>query len=172
MPQPDNHPGTLCYIGFGSNLADPLRQITSARTAVATLPETEERAFSSLYRSKPMGPQDQPDYVNAVMAVATRLEPLALLHALQAIETAHGRVRNGERWGARTLDLDILLYGDLQCSSVELTVPHPGIAQRAFVLYPLAEIAPELVLPGLGGLAALLANCPRDGLERLGAIQP
>jgi 2-amino-4-hydroxy-6-hydroxymethyldihydropteridine diphosphokinase len=163
------HPEFLCYIGLGSNLADPVRQIERARVAIRQLEDVEERAFSSLYRSKPMGPQDQPDYVNAVMAIATRLPAPELLHTLQSIETAHGRVRSGERWGPRTLDLDILLYGDRQFESLELTVPHRGIAERAFVLYPLYEIAPALIIPGLGGLAELLESCPDNDLERIDA---
>jgi 2-amino-4-hydroxy-6-hydroxymethyldihydropteridine diphosphokinase len=160
-------PPILCYIGLGSNLADPVQQIERARVAIRSMHGVAERSFSSLYRSKPMGPQDQPDYVNAVMAIATRLPALDLLRALQAIETLQGRVRRGERWGPRTLDVDILLYGGEQLNSPELTVPHPGIAARAFVLYPLHEIAPGLIIPGLGSLPGLLAGCPADGLERI-----
>lgn len=163
------HPEFLCYIGLGSNLADPQRQIECARAAIRSIPGVAERAFSSMYRSKPMGPQDQPDYVNAVMAIVTRLAPMELLRALQAVETAQGRVRSGERWGPRTLDVDILLYADRQFESLELTVPHRGIAERAFVLYPLYEIAPELIIPGLGSLAELLESCPDNELERIDA---
>jgi 2-amino-4-hydroxy-6-hydroxymethyldihydropteridine diphosphokinase len=105
-----------------------------------------------------MGPQDQPDYVNAVMAVETDLTPLELLRALQAIENQHGRVRIGARWGARTLDLDLLLYGDQLINHPDLTVPHSGITERAFVLYPLHEIAPQLIIPNKGKLVDLLAN--------------
>jgi 2-amino-4-hydroxy-6-hydroxymethyldihydropteridine diphosphokinase len=162
-------PEFLCYIGLGSNLTDPVRQLERARATIRQLDGVAERAFSGLYRSKPMGPQDQPDYVNAVMAIATRLPAPELLHSLQAIETAQGRVRSGERWGPRTLDLDILLYGDRQFESLELTVPHRGIAERAFVLYPLYEIAPELTIPGLGSLAELLESYPDNGLERIDA---
>jgi 2-amino-4-hydroxy-6-hydroxymethyldihydropteridine diphosphokinase len=122
-------------------------------------------ACSSLYRSAPMGPANQPDYVNAVMAVETALAPLALLDALQALETAFGRVRHGERWGPRTLDLDILLYGSEILATDRLTVPHPGLAEREFVLYPLQEIAPDLNIPGLGPLADLVRRCPRRGLS-------
>jgi len=113
-----------------------------------------------------MGPQDQPEYINAVMAVETGLPPLELLHALQHIELAHGRVR-ARRWGERTLDLDILLYGDRQINTTELSVPHKGLAERAFVLYPLSEIAPDLYIPGYGKLSELLMHCPYVGIRRL-----
>lgn len=160
-------PEILCYIGLGSNLADPVQQIAHARSAIKHLPGVTEQAFSSLYRSKPMGPQDQPDYVNAVMAIATRLPPMELLRALQTIETQQGRVRRGERWGARTLDLDILLYGDQRIATTDLVVPHCGIAERAFVLYPLHEIAPALTIPGLGPVSALCECCSAEGLQLL-----
>jgi 2-amino-4-hydroxy-6-hydroxymethyldihydropteridine diphosphokinase len=114
-----------------------------------------------------MGPSDQPDYVNAVMALDTELEPLALLDHLQAIENVEGRVRLGERWGPRTLDLDLLLYGDDVIQHERLTVPHPGLHQREFVLYPLFEIAPELTIPGRGALRDWVAVCPRRGLEAM-----
>jgi 2-amino-4-hydroxy-6-hydroxymethyldihydropteridine diphosphokinase len=160
--------GTVtAYIGLGSNLADPVQQVRSARADCAAIPCVREMAFSSLYRSPPMGPQDQPDYVNAVMAVSTDLTALVLLHHLQRIEQKHGRVRSDRRWIARTLDLDLLIHGEQSIETVELTVPHPGLSQRAFVLYPLFEIAPELVVPGLGRVADLVVNCPRDGLERI-----
>jgi len=155
------------FIGLGSNLATPSQQITQARTAIAATNGIQELAFSSLYKSAPMGPQDQPDYVNAVMAIATDLSPLELLKILQGIEHEHGRVRNGERWGPRTLDLDLLLYGDQQIQVPDLTVPHVGIAEREFVLYPLYEIALDLTVPGKGSLSDLVANCPLRGLQRL-----
>ncbi|CAG7855894.1 partial 2-amino-4-hydroxy-6-hydroxymethyldihydropteridine diphosphokinase, partial [biofilm metagenome] len=126
------------FIGLGSNLDSPIDHIKSARLAINQLNNLQELCFSSLYISAPMGPQDQPDYINAVMGVATRLSPLDLLYALQNIEQEHGRVRGEQRWGARTLDLDILLYGDQQINTTELIVPHKGIAERAFVLYPLS----------------------------------
>ena len=153
------------YIGLGGNLDHPARRVMAARSAIAAVPEIWEVAFSSLYRSAPMGPEDQPDYVNAVMAVQTCLPPSQLLDALQAIETASGRVRQGERWGPRTLDLDVLLYGDEILNDERLVVPHPGLALREFVLYPLAEIAPDLTIPGLGLLTELVGRCPRRGLE-------
>ncbi len=157
----------IAYIGLGSNLADPVEQIKSARQQIDNLEAVEEKAFSSFYRSAPMGPQDQPDYVNAVMAVVTSLQPVQLLHDLQAIENAHGRVRE-RRWGARTLDLDILLYGEQSIQLPELIVPHMGLAKREFVLYPLHEIAGDkLMIPGRGRLADLLQSCPLNGLQRL-----
>jgi len=155
------------YIGLGSNLADPAGQIKAARVALSRLPATRELAFSALYRNPPMGPAGQPDYVNAVMAVETRLEAESLLAELQRIETEQGRVRTGERWGARPLDLDLLLYGQARIVTPTLTVPHPGIAERAFVVYPLLEIAPDLDIPGLGPLRELAGRVSSASLTRL-----
>jgi len=166
MYENDDQSCVTAYIGLGSNLENPTEQLRSARLAIRSLPGVRESAFSSLYRSAPMGPADQPDYVNAVMAVITSLPAHELLNALQAIELSHGRVRTGLRWGSRTLDLDVLLYGQERIATDALTVPHPGIAEREFVLYPLAEIAPqELMIPGRGALADLVSACPRRGLE-------
>lgn len=151
----------VAYLGLGANLDDPIRQVRDARTELQRHPDLRELAFSSLYRSVPMGPSDQPDYVNAVMAVETALAPLPLLRVLQAVESGHGRVRSDERWGPRTLDLDLLLYGMESLSSPELVVPHPGIPEREFVLIPLFEIAPDLVIPGQGPLHDLIEACPR-----------
>lgn len=156
------------YIGLGSNLAEPRAQLRSALEAIARLPQSQLAAVSSFYRSEPLGPPDQPRYLNAVAALDTCLAPLALLDALQAIEQAQGRVRKDERWGPRTLDLDILLFGDQLLDTPRLTVPHYHLHARPFVLYPLAEVAPaELRLPDGRTLAALLAACPYQGLERL-----
>ena len=160
-------PAVIAYIGLGSNLAEPVAQIKSARTAIASITGVRELAFSSLYHSLPMGPQDQPDYVNAVMCVSTDLSPLDLLHSLQHIENDQGRVRKSERWGARTLDLDVLIYGDQEIDLPDLTVPHKGLHERSFVLYPLFEIAPQLVVPGKGLIADLVAKCPLSGLRRM-----
>ena len=164
---PAEFPPVVAFIGLGSNLADPRQQVNSALQELSGLAATRLHSCSALYRSAPMGPQDQPDYINAVARLDTRLAPDALLDALQAIEMRHGRERSGERWGPRTLDLDILLYGDQCIDSPRLRVPHPGIADRNFVLYPLAEIAPDLEIPGLGPLPALLAACAPAGLERI-----
>jgi 2-amino-4-hydroxy-6-hydroxymethyldihydropteridine diphosphokinase len=157
----------VAYIGLGSNLAQPVAQIKSARAVISSIADIQELAFSSLYHSLPMGPQDQPDYVNAVMCVATDLSPMDLLRCLQAIENDHGRERKGERWGARTLDLDILIYGDREINLPELIVPHKGLDERSFVLYPLFEIAPQLIVPGKGPISGLVAKCPLSGLRRM-----
>ena len=157
----------IAYIGLGSNLANPVAQIKSARNDIVAIAGAQELAFSSLYQSLPMGPQDQPDYVNAVMCIETDLSPMDLLHSLQSIENDHGRVRKGERWGARTLDLDILIYGDQEIDLPDLTVPHKGLHERSFVLYPLFEIAPQLIVPGKGLIADLVAKCPLSGLRRM-----
>ncbi len=155
------------YIGLGSNLDDPVQNIGSARQAILSLQDVEEIAFSPLYISRPVGPQDQPDYVNAVMHIKTQLPALNLLKQLQQIENAHGRVRS-VRWGARTLDLDVLLYDQQIIKEPDLIVPHPEMANRAFVLYPLADIADrDLSIPGDGRLAELLAACPADGVKRM-----
>lgn len=155
------------YIGLGSNLATPHAQLRSALAALAALPQTHLAAQSSLYASDPLGPADQPRYVNAVAALDTDLSPLALLDALQTIELEQGRTRKAERWGPRTLDLDILLFGESQLDEPRLTVPHYHMHARAFVLYPLAEIAPALRLPDGRALSELLSACPFVGLERL-----
>lgn len=155
------------YIGLGSNLADPVGQLRGALATLGELPGTRLAAVSSLYASDPLGPPDQPRYVNAVAALDTDLAPLELLDALQAIELAQGRVRKDERWGPRTLDLDILLFGQHQLDEPRLQVPHYHMHARAFVLYPLAEIAEDLQLPDGRPLQVLLAACPFEGLERL-----
>lgn len=155
------------YIGLGSNLATPLEQLRSALAALAALPQSSLCAQSSFYASDPLGPADQPRYVNAVAALDTELSPLTLLDALQRIELEQGRTRKAERWGPRTLDLDILLFGERQLDEERLRVPHYHMHARAFVLYPLAEIAPQLRLPDGRALGELLAACPFVGLERL-----
>lgn len=148
------------YLGIGSNLNDPVIQVQQACQALAQLPVSQLIARSPLYRSAPVGgPPDQPDYLNAVAALDTALNPDELLAALQAIEIQQGRVRT-VRWGPRTLDLDVLLYGSLQRDDPRLTLPHPRLQERAFVLYPLYDIAPDLTIPGQGALAKLLRNCP------------
>jgi 2-amino-4-hydroxy-6-hydroxymethyldihydropteridine diphosphokinase len=116
-----------------------------------------------------MGPKDQPDFVNAVVALDTALAPHALLRELQAIECRHGRVRGTERWGPRTLDIDLLLYGDLQMEDELLTLPHPGLPERNFVLYPLHEIAPCLEIAGMASVSALISRCSAEGLQVLQA---
>jgi 2-amino-4-hydroxy-6-hydroxymethyldihydropteridine diphosphokinase len=159
----------LVYLGLGSNLQNPLQQILSARRAITAIAGVTEQAFSRLVSTPPMGPPDQPHYLNAVMAINTHLTALDLLHALQAIELDQGRVRQAQRWVARTLDVDILLYGQQVISTPELTVPHIGLHERAFVLYPLQDIAPDLVIPGVGELAHLVEQCPLKGLTWVAA---
>jgi 2-amino-4-hydroxy-6-hydroxymethyldihydropteridine diphosphokinase len=159
---------TTVYVALGANLEDPERQVRTALDDLARLPETVPIACSALYRTAPVGPPGQPDYVNAVACLSTHLRPRALLEALQGIELAHGRHRDGTRWGPRPLDLDILLYGDQQIDEPGLRVPHPEMASRAFVLVPLADVAPaDLLIPGTGTLGGLLARCPREGIARL-----
>jgi 2-amino-4-hydroxy-6-hydroxymethyldihydropteridine diphosphokinase len=139
---------SLAYIGLGSNLNNPLQQVRSAIQQLADEPAVNLHAVSRFYTSQPMGPQDQPDYVNAVIALNTSLAAPDLLQILFKIEWQHGRERHQQiRWGARTLDLDLLLYGDTQLHTPDLQIPHPGICQRAFVLLPLLDIAPKLSLP-------------------------
>ncbi|WP_110601326.1 2-amino-4-hydroxy-6-hydroxymethyldihydropteridine diphosphokinase [Salinicola lusitanus] len=163
----DHRHFALAYIGLGSNLASPRDQLARAMSALAALPVSECVAVSSLYASAPVGPQDQPDFVNAVVAVRTRLSPLALLDQLQAIEQRHRRVRH-RHWGPRTLDLDLLWFAGLSCRSPRLTLPHPEMTHRRFVLEPLAEIAPTLSLDG--ELPGCLANRLEDQtLQRLPA---
>jgi len=153
------------YIGLGSNLAEPAEQLRQALVALEHLPDTRLAAVSSFYVSDSLLP-GQPRYTNAVAALDTGLEPLQLLDALQAIELDQGRERH-ERWGPRTLDLDILLFGQRLIDEPRLRVPHYHMHVRAFVLYPLAELAAELQLPDGRPLGELLAACPFEGLERL-----
>jgi 2-amino-4-hydroxy-6-hydroxymethyldihydropteridine diphosphokinase len=153
----------LAYIGLGSNLENPRAQVEQALVELATIPQSQLLAKSPLYRSAPVGPGEQPNYINAAALLETSLTPLALLDALQAIEQSHQRVRI-EHWGPRTLDLDILLLDQQTIDSERLKVPHPYLTQRNFVLYPLADIAPELRLPDGTSLQQLIAQCPRDGL--------
>ncbi|MFZ7134764.1 2-amino-4-hydroxy-6-hydroxymethyldihydropteridine diphosphokinase [Avibacterium avium] len=143
------------YIALGSNLATPVQQLENALHALQQLPHSQLVAVSHFYQSKPLGPQDQPDYVNAVACLATALAPLDLLDQLQRIEQEQGRVRL-RRWGERTLDLDILLYGDEIIQSERLTVPHYDMQHREFVIVPLYEIAPNLTLPDGKNVADLV----------------
>ncbi|MDJ0739658.1 MAG: 2-amino-4-hydroxy-6-hydroxymethyldihydropteridine diphosphokinase [Gammaproteobacteria bacterium] len=152
------------FVGLGSNLDDPARQVRAAFAELDTIDATRLVAASPLYRSAPVGPADQPEYVNAVAWLHTGLEPDPLLDALQSIETRHGRVR-GQHWGPRTLDLDLLLYADRRIDTRRLVVPHPQMHQRAFVLVPLHDIAPDTFLPGLGPLETWMNRVDRAGLR-------
>lgn len=160
-------PSVRAYIGIGSNLNNPVAQLQQAFQGLAELPASRLIARSPLYRTAPVGgPAGQPDYVNAVAALDTALNPDELLTALQAMEIQQGRVRT-VRWGPRTLDLDVLLYGSLQRDDLRLILPHPRLHERAFVLYPLYDLAPDLMIPGRGSLTELLRNCPPLALTRL-----
>lgn len=154
------------YIGLGSNLAEPKQQLVKARNAINHIPQTQISNQSSLYLSAPMGAQDQPDYINAVVAIDTRLPALTLLDELQNIENRQGRERT-VKWGSRTLDLDILLYADQQIKHPRLTVPHYGLTEREFVLHPLHEINPTLVLPDGQHIAFLCHEVPLNGMEKI-----
>ena len=155
------------YVALGSNLDDPRAQVERALAALDQLPQTRCVLRSSLYRSRPFGPVEQPDFVNAVAGLLTSLEPAVLLASLQALETRLGRERPAVRWGPRRIDLDLLVHGSVRVAQPGLELPHPGIAERAFVLAPLAEIAPDLDVPGVGRVGALLAQLDSSGLERL-----
>ncbi len=153
------------YIAVGSNLGDPVAQAELAIKALEGIPSTRVLKASSLYSSTPMGPQNQPDYINAVVKIETELAPIELLDNTQKIELEQGRVRKDERWGPRTLDLDILLYGEEIIDEPRLTVPHYGMKEREFVLYPLQEIEPNLTLPDGSTLESLTENVDRNGLR-------
>lgn len=160
----------ISYIGLGSNLDGPKQQLSNAVEALRNLPQTSFVSCSSFYCSKALTLTDDsaaPDYLNAVAVIKTDLDSIALLDALQAIEFSQGRRRDGERWASRSLDLDILLYGNEIITSERLTVPHPEICQRDFVLLPLQEIAPDLVITGQGDISSCLETCPKTILEQL-----
>lgn len=143
------------YVGVGSNLDNPVEQVQQGIALLAALPQTVVVLTSGLYRSSPMGPKDQPDFINAVAAIMTQLEPVDLLAQVQEIELRQGRDRSAERWGPRTLDLDLLALSAVKMKSSDLELPHPGIAERNFVLLPWAEIAPQYRVPGLATVAQL-----------------
>lgn len=147
------------YVGLGANVGEPARQLRAGVAALATLPRTRVLVCSSLYRSAPVGVAAQPDFINAVCALETELAPVELMRYLLGVEREHGRVRAAEKGEPRPLDLDLLLYGSLSMETDELTLPHPRLHERAFVLLPLAEIAPGLVIPRRGPVPALLRAC-------------
>jgi len=155
------------YIGLGSNLADPRGQIEAALGELAGLPRTHLLRRSRLYRSLPWGKLDQPEFVNAAAALETQLSPRELLDSLLAIERRAGRQRDATRWGPRVLDLDLLAYDNEVIEESGLRVPHPHLHERAFVLLPLAEIAPDLVVPGHGRIADLLLHIDAGGCQPL-----
>lgn len=157
---------TLAYIALGSNQASPLEQVSSALDALAAIPQSRMVATSSFYRTPPLGPQDQPDYLNAAVVLDTDLSAEALLDHTQRIELEHGRVRKEERWGPRTLDLDLMLFGDQVMHTDRLTVPHYDMKNRAFMLVPLLEIAPECRFPDGQSVAEILARLSQEGITR------
>lgn len=159
-------PVSLVYIALGSNLNDPRRQVEQGLQALTNLPATRYRARSGWYQSNAVGPGEQADYLNGVVLLETALEPDELIVHLHRIESAQGRERR-IRWAARTLDLDILLYGERVVTTDRLRIPHPRLSERNFVLYPLADISPDLILPNGTSLATLLSRCPADGLKRV-----
>ena len=159
------------FVALGANLGDPRAQIERAVAALSQLPNSRLIACSPLYGSIPMGPSDQPDYVNGVAWLETDLTAHGLLDETQRIELEQGRVRKAERWGPRTLDLDLLLFGNQQLEDPRLTIPHYGMKERAFVLVPLFDLAPDLQLPCGSWLRDLVATCDRSGLMPLAERQ-
>ena len=155
------------YVGIGSNLGMPTQQIMQAIELLDAIPGSRLIDSSSLYRSAPFGGIEQPDFVNAVAAMLTTLDAPALLTHLLDLEKRQGRERGGARWGPRVLDLDLLVFGDTVLDEPGLTLPHPGIAERNFVLLPLREIAPELVIPGLGRVASIPVNMNEPSISRI-----
>ena len=155
---------TLAYIAIGSNLASPLEQVNAAVQALGEIPQSRVIAVSAYYRTPPLGPQDQPDYLNAAVALETALDAETLLNHTQRIELQQGRVRKAERWGPRTLDLDIMLFGNENIHTDRLTIPHYDMKNRGFMLWPLFEIAPQLIFPDGATL--------KDILQQLNADKP
>jgi len=155
---------TLAYIALGSNQASPLEQVSSALEAIAAIPQSQRIAVSPFYRTPPLGPQDQPDYLNAAVALQTALSAQELLSHTQRIELEHGRVRKAERWGPRTLDLDIMLFGGEVIHTDSLIVPHYDMRNRAFMLVPLLDIAPDCRLPDNTLVSDILAGLSREGI--------
>lgn len=155
------------YVGLGSNLDDPQRQVERALDELCRLHGSLCVRRSALYRSRPLGPVAQPDFVNAVAGMLTHLEPAGFLAELKALEARLGRQRPVQRWGPRRIDLDLLVHGTASIDEPGIRVPHPGLAERAFVLVPLAEVAPDLAVPGLGPVSRLLGRIERSGLERI-----
>ena len=155
------------YVALGSNLDDPVEQVARAFDALADLPHSQLVLCSPAYRSRPLGPVEQPDFVNAVAGLLTRLDPEQMLMHLQAVEERLGRAKPVLRWGPRRIDLDLLVHGDSRRVGPDLQLPHPAIAERAFVLAPLADIAPDLMVPGLGRVSALARRVDAGALRRI-----
>jgi|SRR5580704_977577 2-amino-4-hydroxy-6-hydroxymethyldihydropteridine diphosphokinase len=160
-------PWTPAYVGIGSNLEQPLEQVRRAFAALAKLALTRLECRSSLYESEPMGPAEQPRYINAVAGLLTQLELRPLFEDLRTLELQLGKQSPPVRWGPRSIDLDLLMYGQQCVQDPDLTLPHPGIVQRNWVLYPLREVAPELTIPGRGRVNRLAASADSAGIWRL-----
>ena len=164
---PDPDLWSPAYIALGSNLDSPREQIQRALQHISQLPSTLLIARSGLYQSAPLGPVEQPEFINAVAGVLTQLPPIELLRALKRAEQSLGRQQPSVRWGPRSIDLDLLVHAQEQIESAELTIPHPGITERNFVLYPLLDIAPDLHVPGKGVVRTLAACVSAEGLRRI-----
>lgn len=154
----------LAWLGLGANLQQPLAQLNESIQRISHTPGVAVLQVSSFYKTPPWGDEDQPDFINAVVRIETSLAPIELLHHMQSIETDMGRVRKGRRWGPRLIDIDVLLYADQSIDSKELSLPHPRMHQRAFVLLPLCELEPEIEIPGRGRAGSLLAGLSSDGI--------
>lgn len=157
----------IAYVGLGSNLDDPQQQVRRALDALDDLRDSRVLRRSGLYRTSPWGYPDQPDFVNAVAELETRLSPRELLDGMLDIERRAGRLRDGARWGPRVIDLDLLVYADRRIAEPGLEIPHPRMAERAFVIFPLAELAPALQVPGLGPVSAMASRLDAASCERI-----
>jgi 2-amino-4-hydroxy-6-hydroxymethyldihydropteridine diphosphokinase len=155
------------YVGLGSNLNNPIAQLRTAKSALSMLPRTRLESCSSFYRTAPVGCTEQPDFFNAVCRLSTELDAATLVEHLLAIEVQQGRVERKQKWGPRILDLDLLLYDQFVMSTPGLTVPHPRLHERAFVLYPLLELDRDLVVPGQGAVTELLVACREQRIEKI-----
>ncbi|TDJ65421.1 MAG: 2-amino-4-hydroxy-6-hydroxymethyldihydropteridine diphosphokinase [Proteobacteria bacterium] len=155
------------YVGLGSNLDNPIGQLRTAKSALSMLPRTRLERCSSFYRTVPVGYAEQSDFLNAVCRLSTELDPAMLVEHLLAIEVQHGRVERKQKWGPRILDLDLLLYDQSVMSTPGVTVPHPRLHERAFVLYPLSELDGNLIVPGRGKVTELLVSCREQKIEKI-----
>lgn len=156
----------LAWLGLGANLQQPLRQLKDAILRIEQTAGVGELQLSSFYKTPPWGDKDQPDFINAVVRIETSLTPIELLHQMQSIENDMGRVRKDRRWGPRLIDIDVLLYADQSIKSEELNVPHPCMHERAFVLLPLCDLDPAIVIPGWGRADSLLADLDHAGIMK------
>ncbi len=161
---------TPAYVALGSNLDEPQRQIRQAFDALSAIPESTSIARSRLFRTRPLGPQDQPEFINAAAGMLTRLTARVFLEHLQRIERDMGRQAPTQRWGARRIDLDLIAFGTLRNDEADLQIPHPGVSSRNFVLYPLLDIAPELTIPGRGRVRDLAQLVGSDGIVPLAPV--